>query len=328
MTKVLIFTTGGTIATSREEDGSVLVRLSGKELLDSLPGGVDDIGDVELHELALLPSTAITPSIAFEWASRVEDELTREDVAGAVVTLGTNAIEECSYLFDLRVASEKPIVLTGAMRMSGHFSPDGPLNLAASLRVVRDTQLKGAGAVVVMNDEIHAARDVVKTSRGVSAFSSPHNGMLGHVEDPGDNKGYRVLLDRKPLVREHIPARKLEARVGYVTAVLGCEGLPVDSVVDSGARGLVVEAPGGASTSTALGPAIVRAIDAGVVVAIASRVVGGGTSPIHTDIGESKWLLDRGALFAGTLSGPKARIKLMLALGQEEGGNISRFFGS
>jgi L-asparaginase len=323
----LVFTTGGTIASQARQDGEVLVDLSGADVMDALPAGAREGGGAEVIELALLPATAVDPPMAFEWARRVEAELAQPRVGGAVVTLGTSAIGECAYLFDLTLGTEKPVVFTGAMRMPGHPAPDGPPNLAASLAAARDERLAGFGVLVVMNGEIHAARDVVKThSRAVHAFQSPCSGSLGRVADRAEPGRYEVFVERRPVGRERIRAPALEPRVGYVTAVLGCDGIAIDALVDSGVRGIVVETLGEGSTTTAMAAAITRAIDRGVVVVIASRVCGGTYPPLYTDVGESRWLLDRGALFAGTLNGPKARIKLMLALGAAGGEDVERYF--
>lgn len=328
MSTIMLFTTGGTIA-SRDRRGGTLrsPQLSGRELLQFLPSSLPDAHDIEVIELGLLPSTAITPALAFDWALEVQQHLQRDDVVGAVLTIGTNAIEECSYLFDLILNVPKPVVFTGAIRMPGQLSSDASRNLVSSLCVVRDRRFANFGVVVVMNDEIHAARDVVKThSYGVHAFSSPSVGILGRVIERPPHEDHQIVIERNLVSRTHIPASSLETKVGYVKTVLGSDGLLIDALLAARARGIVIEALGEGSTASGMASSIEAAIHRGVVVVIASRALGGGTAPIYTEVGESRWLLDHGALFAGTLSGPKARIKLMLALGVEDASGTRKFF--
>jgi L-asparaginase len=320
MPTIMLFTTGGTIATRDRGRGAVRSpQLSGAQLLKMMPAAVSDSHSIEVVELGLLPSTAITPALAFEWAVEVQRQLLREDVEGAVITIGTNAMEEASYLFDLTLKTPKPVVFTGAMRMPAQLSSDASRNLVSSLAAVRDKRLAEMGVVVVMNDEIHAACEVTKIhSHGVHAFASPSGGVLGRVvEGPGHGE-LRISINRRPNPRRTLPADSLETHVGYVKTVLGSDGLLVDALANGGARGIVIEAFGEGSTTSAMAASIERALAAGVVIVVASRALLGGTAPLYTEVGESRWLLNLGAIFAGRLSGPKARIKLMLALGQAD----------
>jgi L-asparaginase len=320
MSTIMLFTTGGTIA-SVEKDGGAVRRpqLSGGELLKLLPQSAPNSHDVEVMELGRLPSTEITPAVAFAWTREVRRQLLRDDVTGAVVTIGTSAMEECCYLFDLTLRLTKPVVFTGAMRMPAQLSSDAGRNLVSSLFAVRDRRLADMGVVVLMNDEIHAARDVLKMhSYGVHGFQSPESGVLGRIiEGPGAQERH-ISLERHMINHEHIPATGIETRVGYIKAVLGCDGMLINALVNAGAKGIVIEAFGEGSATTGMAASIERALNTGLPIVIASRSLCGGTAPLYTEVGESRWLLDRGALFAGRLSGPKARIKLMLALGLDD----------
>jgi L-asparaginase len=327
MPTIMLFTTGGTIATRDRDRGAVRSpQLSGRQLLKLMPSSVLESYNVEVVELGLLPSTAITPSLALDWAMEVRKQLSREDVEGAVVTIGTNAMEETSYLFDLTIDARKPVVFTGAMRMPAQLSSDAARNLVSSLLVVCDKGVAKLGVVVVMNDEIHAARDVIKThSHGVHAFSSPSNGLLGRVVE-ASNHGHCVQIERHLPANQRIPVNVLEPRVGYVKAVLGSDGILIDALMNSGARGIVIEAFGEGSTTSGMAVSIEQALRSGIPIVIASRALSGGTVPLYTEMGESRWLLNQGAIFAGNLSGPKARIKLMVALGSGDRSAISKWF--
>lgn len=328
MPTIMLFATGGTIATRDRGGGAVRTpQLSGSQVLKLIPPSVSSSHTVEVVELGPMPSTAITPALAFGWVAEVQRQLARDDVEGAVVTVGTNAMEETSYLFDLTLDTPKPVVFTGAMRMPAQLSSDSARNLFSALAAVRAKQLAKMGVVVVMNDEVHAARDVVKThSHGVHAFTSPSGGPLGRVVERSGHADWQICIDRRPAFRQRIPATTLETRVGYVKAVLGSDELLIDASVGAGARGIVIEAFGEGSTTTAMAPAIERALASGVAVVIASRALLGGTVPLYTEVGESRWLLNQGAIFAGRLSGPKARIKLMLALGAGDRTAVSKWF--
>lgn len=328
MPTIMLFTTGGTIATRDRDRGAVRSpQLSGRQLLKLMPSSVLESHNVEVVELGLLPSTAITPSLALDWAIEVRKQVSREDVAGAVVTIGTNAMEEASYLFDLTIDAPKPVVFTGAMRMPAQLSSDAARNLVSSLLVVCDKRVAKLGVVVVMNDEIHAARDVIKThSHGVHAFSSPSNGLLGRVVEASNHHGHHVQIERHLPAHQHIPVNILEPRVGYVKAVLGSDGILIDALMNSGSRGIVIEAFGEGSTTSGMAVSIEQALRSGIPIVIASRALSGGTVPLYTEMGESRWLLNQGAIFAGNLSGPKARIKLMLALGSGDRSAVSKWF--
>ncbi|MGE0004427.1 MAG: asparaginase [Parvibaculaceae bacterium] len=319
MGRILLFTTGGTIATvAAAGDRSRAPKLGGEEVAGLLPEGAAGRRDIEVVELGLVPSTAVTPRLAFDWACEVERRLSDADARGAVVTMGTNAMEEAAYLLDLKLDGGKPVVVTGSMKLPGEPLSDAGRNLAAAVAAARDPRLAGAGVVVVMNDEVHLAREVTKAdSRALDAFVSPGVGPLGRFLDRGGRAGPELRIGRHVAAAARMPAAGLEENVGYVKVVLGGDGLLIDALVDHGAHGIVIEATGEGSATEAMAPAIERAIGAGVVIVVASRALTGGTLPQYTERGESRWLADRGALFAGRLSGPKARIRLMFALSSD-----------
>jgi L-asparaginase len=321
---LLCCTTGGTIA-SAAAPGSASVEpvLTPTEVLRNItpPDGVE----LEVVELANLPSSAITPALAFEWAGRVQ-ELVRDDaVCGAVVTVGTSALEECAYLFDLVVDQEKPIVFTGAMRMRSDPIYDGTQNLSGALHVAAESRARSLGTLVVMNDEIHAAPDVTKEhSHGIDAFASPANGPLGFLV-PGPTRN-RVLIERTPGDHVHVPTTKIEERVECFKTVLGSTGCGIDHARETGARGIVIETFADGSTTTAAGEAIERALTAHVPVVLASRAPRGHWSNVYTAVGEGHWLVARGARVADGLSAPKARVKLMLTLGLDDRAALDLYF--
>ena len=305
-----MFSTGGTIASRwSDADGGFVAASSGDELVDSLHLG-RDAANLTVTELAREPSSALSPVSLFAWAQIAQRELD-EGADGVVVTIGTNALEEAAFLFDLTVRSESPVVFTGAMRTPDEVLSDGAQNLIDAIRVAGSDQCKGLGTLVVMNGEIHAARDVIKTdANGLDAFRSPTGGRIGTVA----RRGGLARIKYVPMHRQHIETTSIEPRVGYAKSVVGAGAEAVDPWIDRGYRGLVIEGFGGGEISADMSPAVERALESGLSVVVASRASRGGWNDLYASPGEGAWLRARGVLFAGDLSGPKARVKLMLAL--------------
>jgi L-asparaginase len=276
-------------------------------------------------ELANGSSAAVTADDAFLWARKVDEELAGPEYSGAVVTVGTDTLEEVAYLFDLIVRSPKPLVFTGAMRVASDLMTDGMRNLRSALRVATETSVRGMGVLVVLNDEIHAARDVTKGhSEAIQAFESPGYGPLGVLSRSW--AGEEVLVRRSPRVREHIPARRIETRVCYVKTVLGSNSAMIDAARDTGARGIVIESFGGGEITPSMADGVERALADGIAIVLATSASRGRPLDTWAGRGEGHWLRERGVLFADTLTGPKARIKLMLALGLDRPERLSSWF--
>jgi L-asparaginase len=197
------------------------------------------------------------------------------------------------------------------MRTASDPGYEGMGNLVAALRVASNPEARGYGVLVVMNDEIHAARDVTKIhTTALNAFASPPWGPIGHVDRD------RVILARRP-PREHIPAPFLEPDVHLITLTIGCDDRFLRWLLDSPSgppRGVVIEALGGGRVPPWWLSAIGTAVQHGVAVVITSRTGAGRTIDGYAYAGAHRDLADLGCLFANGLSGPKARLKLMAAL--------------
>jgi L-asparaginase len=238
--------------------------------------------------------------------------------------MGTEAIEEAAYLFDLTLDAAKPVAFTGAMSAGAAVPADGPRNVVAACRVVLEPALKDCGVLVVMGDEAHAAREAVKThTTSLAAFRSPRSGPVALVT-PDD----RVVPIARPTRREQLPVGGIEERVAYVKCGLGTDGSPVEAAVARGARGLVIEGFPGGGVPPAVGEAAAAAVVAGVVVVVVPRAASGELTEIYAGVGEGRWLREHGLLFAHGLTGPKARIKLMLALGAAGSEAMPNVFGT
>ena len=290
--------------------GGAMPALGGAEILAYDPG-LAELAEIEVLDYGRLPGPHVTPAHMWELSRIVRRAVARQEIAGVVITHGTDTLEETAFLLDLQHTSPKPVVLVGAMRNASLLSYDGPANLRAALRVVLAPAAAGMGVLVVMNQTIHAAAWATKTdTQALDTFQSPVFGPLGMVETD------RVLFQRRLAARTVIDARRYEPRVDLVLMHAGADGRFVDHAVATGARGLVIEGTGTGNVPPAAVPAVQRALDAGVAVVMASRCGQGRVIDNYAFAGSGHDLRLRGAMFAGWQNGAKARILLMLALGK------------
>ncbi|MGI6685525.1 MAG: asparaginase [Bacillota bacterium] len=313
MAKATIIFTGGTIAMKKSAHVlGVMPAASGQELLSLLPKA-STRNDVEVRQFSNIPSGHMLPKMMMKLAREIETCLKDEETAGVVVTCGTDTMEEISYLVDLVVDSPKPVVFTGAMRNLSDPDSDGPRNLLASMMVAFDIKSRGMGTLVVMNDTIWAARDVTKLdTNNVDAFWSSQ-GPLGSVLQ---NK---VIFFRAPINRQHLPVQDLETRVDLIKVVSGSDDRYLRCSADGGAQGVVIEALGCGNVPPAFFKGILYVLRKGVAVVMTSRCLKGSVSNTYGYEGGGGQLASAGVIFAEGLSGPKARIQLMVALGMPGG---------
>lgn len=305
-----IFFTGGTISMQIDPvTGGVIPALSGKEIVARVPG-LESIADFEIRDFARLPGPHMTPSRMMELAEMVDAELAKEHTVGAVVTHGTDTLEETAYLLDLILDIEKPIVFVGAMRNSSELSWDGPANLRAGVRAAAESGMRGLGVVVVMNDQIIAASEAMKShTESTDTFRSRDFGPLGFLDKD------RLIIARKPSRHEHIPVKTLDQSVEIVKISSGSNGRLIDHVIADGAHALVIEGLGRGNVPPDVLPAIARACETGIPVVITSRCPLGRVLDTYAYEGAGKQLRKMGVILGGLLPSHKARIKLMVALG-------------
>ena len=308
--RLATFFTGGTISMRIDPaTGGAIPMLSGEEIIAQVPG-LNDLADFDLINFDRLPGPHWTPQRMMELAAAVREKLRDERIVGAVVTHGTDTLEETAYFLDLVLDTDKPVVFIGAMRNSSELSWDGPENLAAAVRVAVDPQACGLGVVVAMNSQIISATEVTKThTESTDTFQSRDFGALGFVDKD------RVIFMRRPFEREHIVTDKIEPRVDILKMFAGADGRFINFAIDDGARALVVEGLGRGNVTVPAMAAIQRAIEAGLPVVITSRCPRGRVLDTYAYDGAGKQLKRIGAILGGMLPSHKARIKLMLALG-------------
>jgi L-asparaginase len=255
------------------------------------------------------------------WAlrHRIAKHVERSDVEGVVVTHGTDSLEETAYLVARSLATEKPIVLTGAMRTASDLGWDGPVNLGASIRVAASEEARGFGVLVVMSDRIFAGLDVTKAhTHMLDSFESPGLGPLGVVDDG------RVIFRRAlPSPCEIVEPERLAEPVDIVFAYAGADSRLLDAARVEG-RGVVLGAMGRGNVPPAMVPGIERWIHEQKPVIVASRALRGRVGHTYGYHGGGRRLHDMGAIFAGSRRPQQARIDLMLALGA--GVDVRAFF--
>jgi L-asparaginase len=310
--KVVLIGTGGTIASRFDPKlGRTVASASGRDLLAQVPA-LSEIAEIEVDDFATISSFNMTAADSHRLAQRINEQLARDEIAGAVITHGTDTMEESCFLADLLLASDKPAVFTGAQRAHDAPNPDGPGNILAAVRTAAAPEAKGLGALICFADQIHAGRDVTKLSASALAtFRSYEQGALGEVD------ACHVVIHRRPARRRTFEIRKLEDHVPLVRLFLGFDPWLVEAALARGAKGLVLEAFGRGNAPAVLVPVIRRATHAGIPVVITSRCPTGRVEPVYGN-GGGKDLVDAGAIFVGDLKGPKARLLLMVLLSSPE----------
>lgn len=312
--KVALIGTGGTIGSTGFHSLDLVEylgpMLSIGQLLAKVPecAGVADVITVE-H--SVIGSDAIQVSDWLSLTRLIETTVHQHaDLQGVVVTHGTATLEETAYFLNLALNVDIPVVLVGSQRPSTGLSSDVGMNLFGAVRVAASEAARDLGVLVVMNEQIHAAREVTKRSVfRLDAFDSPDVGILGHTDLDA------IHIYRRP-VRKHTtdtPFRVGELqslpRVDIVMSYAGADAVPVDACVEAGAKGLVVAslAPGTAPPEQTT--ALVQAIEGGVTVAYTTRAGAGRTLKLEKTQAQ-------GSITADNLNAQKARVLLMLALGQ------------
>lgn len=310
--RVVVIFTGGTIAMLPDPaTGAAVPALRGKDLLARLPD-VSTAADLEVIDWGLVPASHLRFAQILDIAGRIRAAAARADVSGIVVVQGTDVLEETAFAWDLLHGAESPVVVVGAMRNAGEADYDGGRNLAGAVAVAADPRMRGQGVVVVMDGLVLPADDATKMhSQALDAFQAPNLGALGRITDG------RLALERLRSARRRLatqPERAAEP-IALLTAVVSTDGDLLRAAAHGGAAGLVVEATGSGNTDPDLLAAAVEAMAAGVPVVLATRCPAGGVGPIYGFPGGGRSWQEAGALLAGSLSGPKARVALALGLG-------------
>ena len=308
--RVAVIFTGGTISMRMDSiAGGNVPSLSGADILARSPG-LDRVAQVLPIDLGRTPASHFTFPQLFQIADAIRTAQDDPTIDGVVVVQGTDVIEETALFWDLLLDSGKPVVVTGAMRSASEPNDDGPANLRDAVRCAAEPGLRDEGVVVVLAGSIDPADDVTKThASALDALRSLNDGPLGSVGSDG------VRIARRRGWRRHVATTVAAERVRLLVAHVAMDGSLVDAAVAAGMDGLVVEATGAGNTSAHLLEAAVRAMAMGIPVVLTTRCPAGAAGTGYAFSGGGATWVRAGAMLAGTLTGPKARIALALGLG-------------
>lgn len=306
--------TGGTIAVSPTTTRGMAPGLSGKEIMALVPEVEHHLAnvDIEIHDFATLPGPHMSPEMMLTLAEFVRVLSERAD--GVVIAHGTDTLEESAFFLDMVAGDHKPVVFTGSMHTATDAAWDGGRNLIDAIAVAGSKQFDGQGVTVVMDGLVHAATEVTKShSMRTDTFKSLDFGPLGTVSTLASSAPMR---SRAPRHRLSFPYND-DWELPYVELLKTYAGMD-DSLfiaaLKSEAAGFVVEAMGQGNVPPGVVNGISRAREMGLPVVITTRCPSGPVRPYYTYEGAGKELEQLGCIFAPFLTGPKARLALMLAI--------------
>ncbi len=289
---VWILTTGGTIA-SRRQGGMA----KGSEVVSTVPE-IADIAKITQEEFCVVASSQMTPEMMFKLAKRAGEVLEQDDVDGVVITHGTDTMEETVYMLDLVVPGEKPVVITGAMRIAEDLGADGTRNIYAAVAVAASEEAKNRGAMLVLNDEIHHAKYVQKVhSSNPAAFGSPGKGRMGEVH------GSKPVFYWPQEPRTPVNATELVQPVDLFKVYAGMDDRLIKASINSGAKAIVLEVMGKGNIPKTILPGLEACKQAGIPVVMVTRCAAG-----QVDI--QRYEEAYGVVNGGEIAGVKVRICL------------------
>lgn len=309
MKKIAIVFNGGTISMKIDEKIKAAVpSLSAEEIMSMIPG-VEDFAKIEAYTFSSMPSPHMTLDTMLKLSDFILELVKRDDIEGIVITHGTDTLEETAYLLDMIVDTEKPIIVTGAMRSGSELGYDGPFNLATSICTAISKEARGRGVLVCFNGELNSASEVTKAnSMALNAFKTPNFGPIGIVDN---NK---VIFYRETKNSEKYIVNEIKNDVALIKCVVDMDSSYIDFAIEKGFGGIVIEALGRGNVPPKMVKGIERALKKEIPIVVVSRCFEGRVHESYGYEGGGKKLKDLGVIFGDTLPGQKARIKLLLAI--------------
>lgn len=290
------------------ETGGAVPSLSGDQILARLDD-VADLAEIRYREFGKYPGPHVTPAMMLDIARLAAEEAQREEIAGVIITHGTDTLEETAYFLDLALRTEKPVILIGAMHHSEDPDWDGPRNIRDAMLTVLSGQFQGLGVLTCLNGEINAASEVTKThTLQRDTFMSFDFGPIGRIFE-----GRAVFL-RQPFIHDHVGMHPPIEPVHLIKCYAGMDALPFTACIETGVKGLVVEAMGTGNVPPEAYDGILEVLRNDIPVVLVSRCPRGSTDEVYGYYGAGRNLHNAGVIFARYLNGQKARIKLMLSL--------------
>lgn len=310
MKKIIIIFTGGTIAMKTDLNLNAAVpAMTGEDILKLTPG-IQSIAEIDFFDFSMIPGPHMTPDKMMELSKLIQTKLEKEGYDGAIVTHGTDSLEETAYLVDLTSNVEKPIVFVGAMKSSSELGWDGPVNLIDAVHTAASIESFNRGVLVVMNNEVHSASQVTKTNtHTLDTFKSVDFGPIGFIDN---NKVYYYQRYTK---RQYIPVEQVDSKVDLIKCACGMDDRLLRFCVDSGTHGIVIEGMGRGNIPPEMVTGVDYALSRDIPVILVSRCHNGKVLDSYGYLGAGKDLTQKGVILGDNLPGQKARIKLMAALG-------------
>ncbi|HEG8828347.1 TPA: asparaginase [Staphylococcus aureus] len=307
MKHLLVIHTGGTISMSQDQSNKVVT---------------NDINPISMHQDVinqyaqideLNPFNVPSPHMTIQHVKQLKDiileAVSNKYYDGFVITHGTDTLEETAFLLDLILGIEQPVVITGAMRSSNEIGSDGLYNYIPAIRVASDEKARHKGVMVVFNDEIHTARNVTKThTSNTNTFQSPNHGPLGVLTKD------RVQFHHMPYRQQALENVNEKLNVPLVKAYMGMPGDIFSFYSREGIDGMVIEALGQGNIPPSALEGIQQLVSLNIPIVLVSRSFNGIVSPTYAYDGGGYQLAQQGFIFSNGLNGPKARLKLLVAL--------------
>ncbi|HFO0500352.1 TPA: asparaginase [Staphylococcus aureus] len=307
MKHLLVIHTGGTISMSQDQSNKVVT---------------NDINPISMHQDVinqyaqideLNPFNVPSPHMTIQHVKQLKDiileAVTNKYYDDFVITHGTDTLEETAFLLDLILGIEQPVVITGAMRSSNEIGSDGLYNYISAIRVASDEKARHKGVMVVFNDEIHTARNVTKThTSNTNTFQSPNHGPLGVLTKD------RVQFHHMPYRQQALENVNDKLNVPLVKAYMGMPGDIFSFYSREGIDGMVIEALGQGNIPPSALEGIQQLVSLNIPIVLVSHSFNGIVSPTYAYDGGGYQLAQQGFIFSNGLNGPKARLKLLVAL--------------
>ncbi|HCY9177785.1 TPA: asparaginase [Staphylococcus aureus] len=307
MKHLLVIHTGGTISMSQDQSNKVVTN-------DTNPISMhQDVINQYAQIDELNPFNVPSPHMTIQHVKQLKDiileAVTNKYYDGFVITHGTDTLEETAFLLDLILGIEQPVVITGAMRSSNEIGSDGLYNYISAIRVASDEKARHKGVMVVFNDEIHTARNVTKThTSNTNTFQSPNHGPLGVLTKD------RVQFHHMPYRQQALENVNDKLNVPLVKAYMGMPGDIFSFYSREGIDGIVIEALGQGNIPPSALEGIQQLVSLNIPIVLVSRSFNGIVSPTYAYDGGGYQLAQQGFIFSNGLNGPKARLKLLVAL--------------
>ncbi|HDA1243199.1 TPA: asparaginase [Staphylococcus aureus] len=307
MKHLLVIHTGGTISMSQDQSNKVVTN-------DTNPISMhQDVINQYAQIDELNPFNVPSPHMTIQHVKQLKDimleAVTNKYYDGFVITHGTDTLEETAFLLDLILGIEQPVVITGAMRSSNEIGSDGLYNYISAIRVASDEKARHKGVMVVFNDEIHTARNVTKThTSNTNTFQSPNHGPLGVLTKD------RVQFHHMPYRQQALENVNDKLNVPLVKAYMGMPGDIFSFYSREGIDGMVIEALGQGNIPPSALEGIQQLVSLNIPIVLVSRSFNGIVSPTYAYDGGGYQLAQQGFIFSNGLNGPKARLKLLVAL--------------